>query len=71
MLVGVKMENILDFTLEELKEWLISKEEKAFRAKQVFDWIYNKLIFDFNNMKTYLIKLKICFLIIFMLVYQK
>ncbi|APH19931.1 23S rRNA (adenine(2503)-C(2))-methyltransferase RlmN [Clostridium botulinum] len=45
------MENILDFTLEELKEWLISKEEKAFRAKQVFDWIYNKLIFDFNNMK--------------------
>ncbi len=38
------MVNILDFTLEELKEWLISKEEKAFRAKQVFDWIYNKLI---------------------------
>ncbi len=28
------MENILDFTLEELKEWLISKEEKAFRANK-------------------------------------
>lgn len=51
MLVGVKMENILDLTLEELKEWLISKEEKAFRAKQIFNWIYDKLIFDFNNMK--------------------
>lgn len=45
------MENILDLTLEELKEWLISKEEKAFRAKQIFNWIYDKLIFDFNNMK--------------------
>ncbi len=51
MLVGVKMENILDLTLEELEEWLISKEEKAFRAKQIFNWIYDKLIFDFNNMK--------------------
>ncbi len=51
MLVGVKMENILDLTLEELKEWLVSKEEKAFRAKQIFNWIYDKLIFDFNNMK--------------------
>ncbi len=65
------MENILDFTLEELKEWLISKEEKAFRAKQVFDWIYNKLIFDFNNMKNIPYKTKNCFLIIFILVYQK
>lgn len=45
------MENILDLTLEELEEWLISKEEKAFRAKQIFNWIYDKLIFDFNNMK--------------------
>ncbi|NFA61121.1 23S rRNA (adenine(2503)-C(2))-methyltransferase RlmN [Clostridium sporogenes] len=45
------MENILDFKLEELKEWLISKEEKAFRAKQIFNWIYDKFIFEFNDMK--------------------
>ncbi|NFN87600.1 23S rRNA (adenine(2503)-C(2))-methyltransferase RlmN [Clostridium sporogenes] len=45
------MENILDFKLEELKEWLISKEQKAFRAKQIFNWIYDKFIFEFNDMK--------------------
>ncbi|ENK1242548.1 23S rRNA (adenine(2503)-C(2))-methyltransferase RlmN [Clostridium botulinum] len=45
------MENILDFKLEELKEWLIFKEEKAFRAKQIFNWIYDKFIFEFNDMK--------------------
>ena len=45
------MENILDFKLEELKEWLVNKGEKAFRAKQIFNWIYDKFIFDFNHMK--------------------
>jgi 23S rRNA (adenine2503-C2)-methyltransferase len=51
VLVGAKMENILDFKLEELKEWLVNKGEKAFRAKQIFNWIYDKFIFDFNHMK--------------------
>lgn len=45
------MENILDFTLEELKQFLVSKKESGFRAKQVFNWIYDKFVFDFSNMK--------------------
>ena len=36
------MKNILDFTLEELKEWMKENGESAFRAKQIFDWIYKK-----------------------------
>lgn len=44
------MQNILDFTLEELQLWMKSKGQPSFRAKQIFDWIYNKGIFDFNKM---------------------
>lgn len=44
------MQNILDFTLEELQLWMKSKGQPAFRAKQIFDWIYNKSVFDFDKM---------------------
>ena len=44
------MENILDFTLEELKLWMKSQKESEFRAKQVMDWIY-KDTWDFEIMK--------------------
>ncbi|WP_040211645.1 23S rRNA (adenine(2503)-C(2))-methyltransferase RlmN [Clostridium polynesiense] len=44
------MQNILDLSLKELKEWMISNNENAFRAKQVFDWLY-KGIWDFKDMK--------------------
>lgn len=44
------MENILDFKLEELKCWMQENGEGKFRAKQIFDWIYKKEVFDFNNM---------------------
>ncbi|PVE18246.1 23S rRNA (adenine(2503)-C(2))-methyltransferase RlmN [Clostridium perfringens] len=45
------MKNILDFTLEELKEWMKENGESAFRAKQIFDWIYKKEVFNFEEMK--------------------
>ena len=45
------MKNILDFTLEELKEWMKENGESAFRAKQIFDWIYKKEVFSFEDMK--------------------
>ncbi|MFD3156508.1 23S rRNA (adenine(2503)-C(2))-methyltransferase RlmN [Haloimpatiens sp. FM7330] len=44
------MENILDISIEMLKNWMKEKGEKQFRAKQVFDWIY-KGIFEFDDMK--------------------
>lgn len=35
------MKNILDLNLNELKNWMKEKNEKEFRAKQVFTWIYS------------------------------
>ena len=44
------MENLLDFTLEELQSWMKENGESAFRAKQIFSWIYNE-IWNFEDMK--------------------
>lgn len=41
--------NILDFTLSELKSWLINENESGFRAKQVFDHIYRN-VWNFDEM---------------------
>ena len=42
------MYNILNFTLEELQDWMKENKESAFRAKQVFSWIY-KAIWNFAH----------------------
>ncbi|MBE6049418.1 MAG: 23S rRNA (adenine(2503)-C(2))-methyltransferase RlmN [Clostridium sp.] len=44
------MKNILDYTLEELQSWMKENKESAFRAKQVFSWIY-KNVWNFDDMK--------------------
>lgn len=44
------MKNILDLNLVELQQWVEEKGEKKFRAKQIFDWIYNG-IYRFEDMK--------------------
>ena len=44
------MNNLLDFTLEELQCWMKENGEPAFRAKQVFSWIY-KEVWSFSEMK--------------------
>ncbi|MBM6838235.1 23S rRNA (adenine(2503)-C(2))-methyltransferase RlmN, partial [Clostridium saudiense] len=44
------MENLLDFTLEELQNWMKENGESAFRAKQVFSWIYNE-VWNYDDMK--------------------
>ena len=41
---------IKGLTLEELDEYFIVKGEKKFRGKQVFKWMYNDLVTDFNDM---------------------
>jgi 23S rRNA (adenine2503-C2)-methyltransferase len=50
MQVGEQMRNILDLDLIELKSWMKENNEKEFRAKQVFDWIY-KEVWIFKEMK--------------------
>ena len=44
------MENILNYTLEELSNWMKENGESGFRAKQVFTWIY-KGVWNFEEMK--------------------
>lgn len=44
------MKNILDLDVNELKEWMKEQGEKEYRAKQVFEWIFNE-VWDFEEMK--------------------
>ena len=44
------MDNLLDYTLEELKAWMKENEESAFRGKQILSWIY-KGVNGFDDMK--------------------
>lgn len=41
---------IYSLTLDELKEWLTEHGEKAFRAGQIFDWLYVKRVRTFEEM---------------------
>ena len=44
------MDNILDYSLEDLSTWMKQNGESAFRSKQVFSWIY-KEVWNFDDMK--------------------
>lgn len=40
-------------TLSELREYFVSIGEPKYRGDQLFNWIYNHLIFDFSEMKNF------------------
>jgi 23S rRNA (adenine2503-C2)-methyltransferase len=42
--------NLLDFSLPALTEWFASQGEKPFRARQVFQWIHQRGVADFDAM---------------------
>ncbi len=42
--------NIREFKLNELQEFFKEKNEKVFRAKQVFEWIWQKNVASFDDM---------------------
>lgn len=44
------MKNIKDYDLEDLKKELISIGEKPFRAEQIFKWLYQEKVKDFDEM---------------------
>ena len=46
----VKLKNIKDYNLEELKQEFISIGEKPFRAEQVFKWLYIDNVSSFDEM---------------------
>ncbi|RBP95192.1 23S rRNA m(2)A-2503 methyltransferase [Cytobacillus firmus] len=42
--------SIYTLQLHELKDWLKENNEKAFRAEQIFDWLYTKRVTSFEDM---------------------
>lgn len=52
--------NILNLNLQELENVLINMGEKKFRAKQIFQWLHVKRIFDFNQMTDISAQLREC-----------
>lgn len=47
----MEKQDIFGLTLEELQNLFVAQGFKKFRAKQVFDWLYQKAVFDFEKMK--------------------
>ena len=52
------MKNIKDYDLEELKQEFIELGEKAYRANQVFDWLYVSQVNTFDEMTNLSIELR-------------
>ena len=42
--------NIFDYTLSGLTEEFVSRGQTKFRGKQIFQWVYQKRVFDFSAM---------------------
>src|SRR5436190_13308899 len=42
--------DLLTLTLTELQQWLKDRGEAAFRAKQIYHWLYKQLVSDFATM---------------------
>lgn len=45
------MKNIYDYTFNELQEQLVELGCQKFRAKQIYSWMYQSLVTDFDEMK--------------------
>ena len=52
------MKNIKDYDLEDLKEELISYDEKPYRAEQIFKWIYQENVTSFDDMTNLSLELR-------------
>ena len=48
---GNKISNIKDISLSELEAFVLSVDEKKFRAKQIYNWIWKNHVSSFNEMK--------------------
>ncbi|MFA8439887.1 23S rRNA (adenine(2503)-C(2))-methyltransferase RlmN [Pueribacillus sp. YX66] len=43
--------SIYSLTLNQLENWLVERQQKKFRAEQVWDWLYRKRVTRFTDMK--------------------
>jgi 23S rRNA (adenine2503-C2)-methyltransferase len=46
----IEKKDIRSLSKEQLQDFFVSKGEKAFRGKQVYEWLWSKSAHDFNNM---------------------
>ena len=44
------MNNIYNYSLEDLKDYFIKNNEKEFKANQIYEWLYKKRVNSFNDM---------------------
>ncbi len=42
--------SIYDLSLDELGSWMVERNQPAYRARQVFRWLYDKLAVDYHDM---------------------
>ncbi len=47
----MKKTDILELNLAELERFILTLDEKKFRAKQIFDWLHSKNVSNFSDMK--------------------
>ena len=52
------MKNIKDYDLQDLKEELVSIGEKGFRAEQIFKWLYQEKVKNFDEMTNLSLELR-------------
>ena len=52
------MKNIKDYDLDELKQEFMQMGEKAFRAEQVFKWLYEAKAESFDDMTNLSLELR-------------
>ena len=45
-----KKTDLLGLTLPQLQQWLVERGEAAFRAKQIYNWLFQRLVIDFSAM---------------------
>ena len=50
--------DILSLSLTELEDIIVSLGEKKFRAKQIFQWLHLKKVFNFNEMTDISVQLR-------------
>ncbi len=46
----LKKTDLLGLTLPEMQQWLVERGEAPFRAKQIYNWLYQHLVADFQAM---------------------
>ena len=47
---SIKKTDLLCLTLPQLQQWFVERGEPPFRAKQLFSWLYQRLVTDFSAM---------------------